>query len=82
MIGPSPEKATLLILGGTLDLPVRPPQVTDALLSLSVVISKLHRNCTPRAFLHFAAPSRKQTDYRTQGSACSIGGRSCHSNDL
>ena len=33
MIWPSPEKATLLILGGTLDLPVRPPGATDALLS-------------------------------------------------
>jgi uncharacterized protein len=33
MIWPSPEKATLLILGGTLELPVRPPQATDALLS-------------------------------------------------
>ena len=33
MIWPSPEKATLLILGGTLDLPVRPPQATDELLS-------------------------------------------------
>ena len=33
MIWPSPEKATLLILGGTLDLPVRPRQTTDALLS-------------------------------------------------
>jgi uncharacterized protein len=33
MIWPSPEKATLLILGCTLDLPVRPPQATDALLS-------------------------------------------------
>jgi len=33
MIWPSPEKATLMIFGGTLDLPVRPPQVTDALLS-------------------------------------------------
>jgi hypothetical protein len=33
MIWPSPEKSTLLILGGTLDLPVRPRQVTDALLS-------------------------------------------------
>jgi hypothetical protein len=33
MIWPSPEKATLLILGGTLDLPVRPPEATDALLS-------------------------------------------------
>src|SRR5262249_40607459 len=32
MIWPSPEKATLLILGGTLDLPVRPPQTVDALL--------------------------------------------------
>jgi hypothetical protein len=33
MIWPSPEKATLTILGGTLDLPVRPHQATDALLS-------------------------------------------------
>jgi uncharacterized protein len=33
MIWPSPEKATLLIFGGTLDLPLRPPQATDALLS-------------------------------------------------
>ena len=33
MIWPSPEKATLRILGGTLDLPVRPPRATDALLS-------------------------------------------------
>src|SRR5262249_18533220 len=33
MIWPSPDKATLLILSGTLDLPVRPPQATDALLS-------------------------------------------------
>jgi hypothetical protein len=33
MIWPSPEKATLLILGGTLDFPVRPPEGTDALLS-------------------------------------------------
>jgi hypothetical protein len=33
MIWPAPEQATLLILGGTLDLPVRPPQATDALLS-------------------------------------------------
>ena len=33
MIWPSPEKATLLISGGTLDLPVRPPQATEALLS-------------------------------------------------
>ncbi|MBV8340217.1 MAG: CocE/NonD family hydrolase [Candidatus Eremiobacteraeota bacterium] len=33
MIWPSPEKATLLILRGTLDLPVRPPQAADALLS-------------------------------------------------
>ena len=32
MIWPAPEQATLLILGGTLDLPVRPPQATDALL--------------------------------------------------
>ena len=33
MIWPSPEKATLLIFGGTLDLPVRPPHAADALLS-------------------------------------------------
>jgi len=33
MIWPSPEKATLLISGSTLDLPVRPPRATDALLS-------------------------------------------------
>ena len=33
MIWPSPEKATLLIFGGTLDLPVRPLQATEALLS-------------------------------------------------
>jgi predicted acyl esterase len=33
MIWPSPEKATLLISGGTLDLPVRPSRATDALLS-------------------------------------------------
>jgi hypothetical protein len=33
MIWPSPEKATLLISGGTLDLPVRPLRATDALLS-------------------------------------------------
>jgi hypothetical protein len=33
MIWPSPEQATLLILGGALDLPVRTPQATDALLS-------------------------------------------------
>jgi uncharacterized protein len=33
LIWPSPEKATLLISGGTLDLPVRPPETTDALLS-------------------------------------------------
>jgi predicted acyl esterase len=33
MIWPSPEKATLLISGGTVDLPVRPPQAADALLS-------------------------------------------------
>src|SRR5262249_49806021 len=32
MIWPSSEKATLTILGGTLDLPVRPPKATDALL--------------------------------------------------
>ena len=32
MIWPSPENATLRILGGTLDLPVRPPRATDALL--------------------------------------------------
>jgi len=32
MIWPSPELATLLISGGTLDLPVREPQATDALL--------------------------------------------------
>jgi uncharacterized protein len=32
MIWPSPEKATLLISGGTLDLPVRSPQAADALL--------------------------------------------------
>ena len=33
MIWPAPEKATLLISAGTLDLPVRPPQATDAQLS-------------------------------------------------
>jgi hypothetical protein len=33
MIWPSPQKATLLILGGTLDLPLRRPQPTDATLS-------------------------------------------------
>ena len=33
MIWPCPEKATLLISGGTLDLPVRPPSAADALLS-------------------------------------------------
>jgi predicted acyl esterase len=33
MIWPSPEMATLMIFGGTLELPVRPPQTTDALLS-------------------------------------------------
>jgi hypothetical protein len=33
MIWPSPEQATLLISGGTLDLPIRPPRATDALLS-------------------------------------------------
>jgi uncharacterized protein len=32
MIWPAPEKATLLISGGTLELPVRPPQAADALL--------------------------------------------------
>jgi uncharacterized protein len=32
MIWPSPEKATLLILGGTVDLPVRAPKAADALL--------------------------------------------------
>jgi len=31
MIWPSPVKATLTIFGGTLDLPVRPPQAIDAL---------------------------------------------------
>jgi uncharacterized protein len=31
-IWPSPERATLLIFGGTLDLPVRAPQAADALL--------------------------------------------------
>jgi len=31
MIWPSPAKATLTILGGTLDLPVRPPRTIDAL---------------------------------------------------
>jgi predicted acyl esterase len=33
MIWPSPEKATLSILRGTLDLPVRAPRAADALLS-------------------------------------------------
>jgi predicted acyl esterase len=33
MIWPSPEKATLLIFGGTLELPLRPPQAMDALVS-------------------------------------------------
>jgi uncharacterized protein len=33
MIWPGPEKATLLISGGALDLPVRPPSAADALLS-------------------------------------------------
>src|SRR5260370_11289431 len=33
MIWPSAEKATLMILGGTLDLPVRPSQAMDALVS-------------------------------------------------
>jgi len=32
MIWPAPEPATLLISGGTLELPVRPPQAADALL--------------------------------------------------
>ena len=32
MIWPCPERATLLIFGGSLDLPVRPSQATDALL--------------------------------------------------
>jgi hypothetical protein len=32
MIWPAPEKSTLVISGGTLELPVRPPQATDALL--------------------------------------------------
>jgi predicted acyl esterase len=33
MIWPAPETATLTIFGGTLDLPVRPPQTADALLA-------------------------------------------------
>jgi predicted acyl esterase len=33
MIWPSAEKATLLIFGGTLDLPLRPPRAADAQLS-------------------------------------------------
>jgi hypothetical protein len=33
MIWPAPERATLLISGGTLDLPVRPPRAADQLLS-------------------------------------------------
>jgi uncharacterized protein len=33
MIWPAPEKATLLIFAGTLDLPLRPPQGADARLS-------------------------------------------------
>src|SRR5262249_50532231 len=33
MIWPSPEKATLQIFAGTLDLPLRPPQAADARLS-------------------------------------------------
>src|SRR5262249_25072461 len=33
MIWPSPEKATLLIFGGTLELPLRAPQAADAQLS-------------------------------------------------
>jgi len=32
MIWPAPEKATVTIFGGTLDLPVRPPQAADASL--------------------------------------------------
>jgi hypothetical protein len=32
MIWPSPERATLLISGGILELPVRPPRATDTLL--------------------------------------------------
>ncbi len=32
MIWPGPEKATLRIFGGTLDLPVRPPAAADAML--------------------------------------------------
>jgi hypothetical protein len=32
MIWPAPERATLLISGGTLELPVRGPRATDALL--------------------------------------------------
>jgi uncharacterized protein len=31
MVWPTPDKATLTILGGTLDLPVRPPRDIDAL---------------------------------------------------
>jgi len=31
MVWPTPEKATLTVLGGTLDLPVRPPRDIDAL---------------------------------------------------
>jgi uncharacterized protein len=31
MVWPAPEKATLTVLGGTLDLPVRPPRDIDAL---------------------------------------------------
>src|SRR5204863_6356035 len=33
MIWPGPEKATLMISGGTLDLPVRPPDAKDALVA-------------------------------------------------
>ena len=33
MIWPAPERATLLISGGTLELPVRAPRPTDALLN-------------------------------------------------
>src|SRR5215813_14547821 len=32
MIWPAPERATLLISGGTLELPVRAPRATDSLL--------------------------------------------------
>ncbi len=42
MIWPSPEKATLLILGGTLDLPVRPSQGTEARCRRYLVPSRRH----------------------------------------